>query len=456
MDRLKRDEAKFLAKRCLPFLIMAFFILISWSGSHAQVALEIESKMFKIATPVGSGARALGIGGAFISIADDATAASWNPAGLINLKRPEISIVGSFFSERQEYDTSSVTGEIDDRFNGQLRLNYFSAAFPFVLWSRNWVFSLNYQHLYEFSQNTFYHWTQSIEETFTSIDKTSHERQDGSLSPISPALAIQVIPSLYIGMTANFWSHDLFNNYWESIKTVNGETIALGERRNTFAELYERYDFSGINFHLGFLWKINRALRLGGVLKTPFKASIDYKYSYISATEYPDDMTKNEYNSIEDTEQFKLKMPMSYGLGGSISFSDTYTISLDIYYTQWDDFLMLTPDGNISPINYKSKDESNIKPTIQVRLGMEYLWIRSQRIMPVRGGLFYDPVPAGGRVDDFYGISTGTGLLFEDLIFDIAYQYRFGKKRNAESMLGEEISSDVTQHYFYSSIIYHF
>ena len=30
---------------------------------------------------IGSGARALGMGGAFIAVADDATAASWNPGG---------------------------------------------------------------------------------------------------------------------------------------------------------------------------------------------------------------------------------------------------------------------------------------------------------------------------------------------------------------------------------------
>ena len=35
--------------------------------------------------PSGSGARALGQGNAFTAVADDATAASWNPAGLIQL-----------------------------------------------------------------------------------------------------------------------------------------------------------------------------------------------------------------------------------------------------------------------------------------------------------------------------------------------------------------------------------
>ncbi len=42
----------------------------------------------------GSGARALGMAGAFTAIADDATAASWNPAGLCVLERPEASLVG--------------------------------------------------------------------------------------------------------------------------------------------------------------------------------------------------------------------------------------------------------------------------------------------------------------------------------------------------------------------------
>src|SRR5690349_5208750 len=47
---------------------------------------------FSLAT--GSGARALGMGGAFIARPDDATAATWNPAGLSYLRTPEISAAG--------------------------------------------------------------------------------------------------------------------------------------------------------------------------------------------------------------------------------------------------------------------------------------------------------------------------------------------------------------------------
>ena len=44
------------------------------------------------------GARSLGFGGAFVALADDATAAFANPAGLIQLTRPELSIEGRQWS----------------------------------------------------------------------------------------------------------------------------------------------------------------------------------------------------------------------------------------------------------------------------------------------------------------------------------------------------------------------
>src|SRR5262245_27102203 len=54
-----------------------------------ELDLEGRASLF-----VGSGARALGMAGAFLARADDATAATWNPAGLSYLRLPEVSAVG--------------------------------------------------------------------------------------------------------------------------------------------------------------------------------------------------------------------------------------------------------------------------------------------------------------------------------------------------------------------------
>lgn len=39
-------------------------------------------------SPIGAGARGVGMGGAFIAVADDGSAATFNPAGLAQLRAP--------------------------------------------------------------------------------------------------------------------------------------------------------------------------------------------------------------------------------------------------------------------------------------------------------------------------------------------------------------------------------
>src|SRR5260221_628699 len=65
----------------------------------------------------GSGARAFGMGGAFLARADDATAASWNPAGLSYLRVPQVSLAGNRTLYRKETETD--LGVDRDRFAGQ-------------------------------------------------------------------------------------------------------------------------------------------------------------------------------------------------------------------------------------------------------------------------------------------------------------------------------------------------
>lgn len=103
--------------------------------------------------PSGSGARALGIAGAFTAVADDATAASWNPAGLTQLERPELSIVYRFSHERDSRASSDGNYLVGDDEIDANNINYLSAVMPLRLMDRNVVFSLNYQEVFDFSQH---------------------------------------------------------------------------------------------------------------------------------------------------------------------------------------------------------------------------------------------------------------------------------------------------------------
>jgi len=95
---------------------------------QAQGASTITGTVF--ANP---GARSIGLGGAFAAIADDATAAFANPAGLVQILRPEISVELRF--------TSSMNGGGFVSGQGVSGLGFFSFVFP----ARSWALAL-YSH----------------------------------------------------------------------------------------------------------------------------------------------------------------------------------------------------------------------------------------------------------------------------------------------------------------------
>jgi long-subunit fatty acid transport protein len=58
------------------------------------------------------GARSLGMGGAFLGLADDASAAEANPAGLTILRKPEVSIEARNYLEQQLFTTSGTYPDV--------------------------------------------------------------------------------------------------------------------------------------------------------------------------------------------------------------------------------------------------------------------------------------------------------------------------------------------------------
>jgi long-subunit fatty acid transport protein len=162
---------------------------------------------------------------------------------------------------------------------------------------------------------------------------------------------------------------------------------------------------------------------------------------------------------VDRTDDQKLDMPMSYGLGLAARLSDALTLDLDIYRTEWDDYVRYTADGKeLNPVTGDPIGISESKPTTQIRLGAEYLFIREKTVIPLRAGIFYDPEPSENNPEDFMGFSIGSGIAYKGFVYDLAYQYRFGRDVTTTSFTigGEDPSQDIDQHTLYMSVIYHF
>ena len=217
-------------------------------------------------------------------------------------------------------------------------------------------------------------------------------------------------------------------------------------------------DFGGVNANFGLLWNATKNLTLGAVIKTPFDANIHHEFSFNQTTVFgtPVDATVTSQQIIK--EGVELHMPLSYGLGLSWRFSDAFTMDIDAYRTEWSKYILTDGQGNkFSPIDGQPKSESNIKDTTQVRIGGEYLFILPENniVVPVRAGFFYDPEPSHGKVNDFYGVSLGSGIAYKRFIFDVAYQLRWGNNIDTGDLIATS-KADVTQHSFLASVIYHF
>ncbi len=208
--------------------------------------------IFSAPLPSGSGARALGFAGAFTAVADDATAASWNPAGLTQLETPEASFVLRYIREANDHRSESEDYRVGEDAFDNAALNYLSASLPFRLLDRNWVLSLNYQEAYDFTQRftadirgsssgsleessrEVYHETQvdHFEDESFRIDVTSHITtfqiialdqllasglltglefdQEGVIDAVTPALAVELTPKFSVGAALNIYQDDLF------------------------------------------------------------------------------------------------------------------------------------------------------------------------------------------------------------------------------------------------------
>ena len=444
------------ARRKLTTLCCCFFLIVCggfFSSALAQPLqrIDIPSSF----NPVGSGARALGMGGAFIAVADDATAASWNPGGLVQLENPEVSIVGDVFRRSEDLDFGTNPEAGGNQNISNVKLNYLSAAYPFSIGGHNMIVSLNYQNLYDLTRE--WDFPLNLSSPGFAVDQQINLDQNGTLAAWGFAYCVQIHPRFSIGATLNIWEDGIYDNQWKQRVTETGTGDLAGNNFVFNSRSVDEFTFSGINANFGLLWNVTNKLNFGAVFKSPFTADIRHKSSFSSSIRFPGNPGSDQDFSDSFSENQDLDMPMSYGIGLAYRFSDNFTTSFDLYRTQWDDFELKDSQGNkTSPISGLPSSQSDVDATYQVRMGAEYLFIAPEWVVPLRAGVFYDPAPAEKSPDDYYGFSLGTGIALDQVVFDIAYQFRYGNNVGESILQNFDFSEDVREHTVYTSMIIHF
>ena len=398
--------------------------------------------------PVGSGARALGQGNAFIAVADDATAASWNPGGLSQLEKPEFSFALEAVAQKMQRSSSShPEAEGKDSFTfGDF--NYASLVFPFHL-GTNMVVSLNYLKLFRFDKEMNF----PINETTTGniVANSDYDfDQEGSFSVLAPAFGINVTRRLSLGIALNIWNHNITeSSRFKKKEFTQGKLILPDgfEISGSVREINKIEIDEGYSVVIGGLYRLSKSLAFGAVIKPAFELELDHEITEV----FDDGIPEN------DSIDAELDMPIILGAGVAWRPTDSVTISTDITWTDWSKYQFIQEGIKNNPLTGERSDVDELKDTFTLRLGGEYLFVSGNYIIPLRWGVGYDPAPAVDSADDYYTLNVGTGIqLFKRVNFDIAYEFRWGNNVNSDILQSIRASQNEYRHRFLSSLIVYF
>ncbi len=380
-------------------------------GSRIGVAQEEE---IAIGNTFGLGARTMGMGGAFLAVADDFTTLYWNPAGLAQIKKFEL--FGSLSHSERNIETEFTRGHAAEADSSKTRPNSIGLVYPLYTARGGIALALGYNRPQNFdSEATIQGLDPSSNLDFSGFDVDEITSNSGGMGIWSFGMGVFISKNILLGGSIDFWHGSSFNELdsaAEDINSINPEIESLA-----FHDTVDR-DYSGLGGRVGVLAFAGENMTLGGTVTLPVDLEVNELWEQQTIVRFDDgdEIVDGDGGSI----LFDIERPFEFGGGVAIKLLEKrLTLASDIQFTDWTQTeYSLPPVEDIPQNNFSRYYDS----TIQVRLGAEY------RIPVIetsaRVGYFRDPIPFQGRdIDndrDF--LTIGVGKVFDQIIkIDIAY-----------------------------------
>lgn len=423
------------------------------------------------------GARSLGMGGAFLGLADDASAAEANPAGLSILRKAEFSIEARNFLEQQILTTSGTFPNIErtafTHYSDRVEVTFGSFVYPI----KNFTLAAYYHaplhnvgagevlpQRNEFSGRlekdtpNFFLPAGGTKPPVSRAECEALRRASGSSACVEYAVdpfltavdvqqqtfgiggAWQVHPKFSVGATARYqtFSEAAYTfRLTPQFATKSISVQATGDVADDGSlDLGPEHD---ITFTGGFKWTPNDFLSFGGVYKMG--------PSFVAPTFIANANTAFEYVNLADTI---FHMPDTAGVGVSVRPIPVLTVNLDAVFVRYSNLT----DDFVSTIR-SVRDAENpfaIDDAIEYRFGAEYFFA-SKIPFAIRGGFWRDPAHSiewRGSVTDAESVgaallypagkaqnhwSVGAGLAWPRFQVDVAYDQADHYKVGSVSMV---------------------
>jgi hypothetical protein len=454
--------------------VLAIILLLSSSGFAQDLLFFDSAYIFSRAMSLqtgyplfqdftGSGARAKGMGSAFLGVADDINAVSWNPAGLYRRENPyEQPVVAlgyqslsaeTTFRDRPYIDVPWREFDFSGTYGGWDQM---SLLWPMRIKGHMFVGAVSFGRLADEVHNAGMaidvEMPFDYDDLIAEINRPYHYSNNVSYRSYVNALHVGFGTRLYdklsFGFAVNTYSGKAEQNTvekitWEGliIPGLPSQQRGLGQIVNS---LYDTASFSGIYFSIGFKYETER-LTAGLVVKPPhtLKETVDV---FVDPVAYVNGVVEDDFGQAIhiDDNVVELDQPMVVGLGLSYDVRENLLLASDIEYRAFSggevhrrDSLSLVPGGTDEEFFTDFNPEWN--SALVFRVGGEYLWSTGSRIfptVPLRAGFSYVPIPApdvegftfdGATIVPQFGTaaitrwSLGAGLRWAQIHLDAAY-----------------------------------
>ncbi|MDZ7343555.1 MAG: outer membrane protein transport protein [candidate division KSB1 bacterium] len=356
-----------------------------------------QEEVFQRGVELGIGARALGMAGAYIGIADDYSASFWNPAALAQIRRLEG--FGTLSYALRENDASFATLHTVDELSST-DVNSIGLAYPVPTYRGSLVFSIGYHQVKPFDSSLRYEWFNAAPSD--SVTQRWSEIEEGSLNNWVFAGALEVAPNLSLGAALNVWRGD--NDYLFSFEE-NDMLFDLYTFHNFRIENTIRSEFSGVNVKFGGLYRPMSFFRLGFTVATPITYTVKEKWRSKEETYFDDSDNVAGPDSayvpdpLSGNWEYKIRSPFSFGVGASLNVANLL-LAASIENNDWSQVRYKTepPIEGLSLAQANEELARKYRNTLRYRLGAELTLPIID--LQVRGGYFYDPSPLKGLPAD--------------------------------------------------------
>jgi hypothetical protein len=433
-------------------IVLFFPILFILTQAYAQKEYDL----------LGKGARAAGMGYAFNAVADDATAISWNPAGIMQIKKPEIAFSVNRISTDFSHEIRS-----DRVYKPVNTIDYIGFVYPLKIKMKDLVFGASFQN--KMNYKTFYYPNEE------DVEGDYDYNNNLTVNSISLCGAFSLTRFLGIGVSFNKWfslgnKADEYNYFYT--KMIDDSAFAFDKY---YENISESFSYTGYNLTGGILVDLTSfhlPLRFAVKYESPFTLKDEYditgqvKYAYENNI---DTVVIEESRGIE-----KYYFPGIIALGVSYRYGNYLTLACDFdikpfknkdytfeygwdrnYYTNNQNPPVLDMTDQYQDDYYLLISNANLN---QFRIGAEYIFHPKFGFIPLRAGWKNNPTSIssynenGDPVKQVYAhsINVGTGFTTKHFSIDLAYErYKF------ERMDGGYWHERVVYHFFNLSVIYY-